>query len=96
MPGLLTRHGADSDDESSDDDSDNESDSDDEPTLDSGEMLEWKVQNTSDVFSHLSIEDESIALSFDSCCTSSLTSSRNGATKIATKYCQAFSNLAKR
>jgi len=43
----------------------------------------------------LSIEDESIVLSFDSCCSSSLTFSRNGATEIATTYRQAFNNLAK-
>ena len=40
MPGILTRHGADSNEESSNDDSDDESDNDDEPTLDSGERLE--------------------------------------------------------
>ena len=94
MPGLLTRHGADSDDKSSDDDSDDESDKDDEPTLDSGEKLEWKVKDTSEAFYHLSIEDESIALSFDSCCSGSLTFSRNGATEMATTYRQAFNNLA--
>ena len=61
MPGLLTRHGADSDDESSNDESDEDSDSDDEPNLDSGEMLRCKVQDTSDAFSQLSIEYESVA-----------------------------------
>ena len=58
-------------------------------------MLRCKVQDTSDEFSQLSIEDESIAMSFDSCCTGSLTLSRNGTTKMTTKYRQAFSNLAK-